>query len=60
MSAAAHAKFRRSPSSSDRRGGYLMPATKKPGTKTAKSKPKLKSTMATKKKATKKPVKKGK
>jgi hypothetical protein len=35
-----------------------MPVKKKPGTtKTAKSKPKLKSTMA-KKKATKKPVKK--
>lgn len=35
-----------------------MAVTKKPGTKTAKSKPKLKSTMA--KKPTKKPVKKGK
>ena len=44
-------------SSSDRRGGYSMPMKKKPGTKAAKSKPKLKSTMA-KKKATKKPVKK--
>jgi hypothetical protein len=47
----------RSSSSSDRRGGYFMPVKKKPGTKAAKSKPKLKSTMA-KKKATKKPVKK--
>jgi hypothetical protein len=53
----AHPQFRRLPSSSDRTGEYLMPATKKPAAKTAKSKPKLKSTMA-KKKATKKPVKK--
>lgn len=50
-------KVLRSSSSSDRRGGYFMPMKKNPDTKAAKSKPKLKSTMA-KKKATKKPVKK--
>jgi hypothetical protein len=50
-------KFCARPAAATAEGGYLMPVKKKPGTKAAKSKPKLKSTMA-KKKATKKPVKK--